>query len=305
MHRQAQNSPYKSVGTSDNKNLSTPICINCKSEWVIKHGSRKTKKRGLQQQWFCNKCHKSFTINNGFWKMKNNEDKICQAIDTWFEGLSLRKTKRNLAKYSQMQISHQSILRWLQKYSYMITNYAQTVNPQLDGNYYSDETIIRCNKQNHSFGIVMDAKNRYVVSTNYTEYSHIFTEDTIKLWQIAKDVQRPRRLRTDDLQSYTEAFNKVFYTRYNKDKVIWTVINHTKTGKYNYLMERLNNTLKERLKTTRWFKAVWSAKLLLNGLITWYNFIRPHMSFNGKSPADMVGLQKMEWKEMIKEGVKN
>ena len=55
-------------------------------------------------------------------------------------------------------------------------------------------------------------------------------------------------------------------------------------------MERVWNTLRERIKIMRSFKASWSAKLLIDGFFIWYNFIRPPMSLGG-SPLD--------WREKI------
>ena len=49
----------------------------------------------------------------------------------------------------------------------------------------------------------------------------------------------------------------------------------------------------------RGFKASWSAKLLLDGFFIWYNFIRPHMTFKGKTPAEITKIQKINILELI------
>lgn len=63
-------------------------------------------------------------------------------------------------------------------------------------------------------------------------------------------------------------------------------------------MERIWNTLRERIKIMRGFKASWSAKLLIDGFFIWYNFIRPHMSFN-KTPSDNVKLPTLSLLQLI------
>ena len=195
-------------------------------------------------------------------------------------------------------MSHQSVLNWIHKYIYLIRNAVKKLNPKLSFNYYSDETMIKCSGKYHNFGVVMDAENRFVIATNYVETEHINSDDTARLWQTAKEIQRPKRLRTDSHKTYPDAFNKVFYTRYQKDQVIWTRVKPLRDGKYNFLMERLFNSLKERIKIMRGFKQSWSAKILLDGYFIWYNFIRPHMTL-GCTPAEMVGLKGGSWTELI------
>ena len=49
----------------------------------------------------------------------------------------------------------------------------------------------------------------------------------------------------------------------------------------------------------RGFKAVWSARTILNGFFVWYNFIRPHMSLN-TTPSNKaeIGLFN-DWQGLI------
>lgn len=304
--------PFKPISSPNKSRSSEHIklseekakCPLCKENKVRKKGFRKTKHRGQQQRWFCNKCNKAFTVDNGFWKMKFNEKKIAQAIDTYFEGLSLRKVRRNFVKYSELYVSHQSVLNWIRKYSYLIRNYVKRLHPQLSGHYVTDETMIKCAGKYHYFGAVMDKHSRYVVATKYTEHDHISVKDTVALWKSAKEVQHPRKISTDGHHSYKQAYNKVFYTRYKEGHVEWNEINHSRTGQFNYKIERLWNTFKERIKVMRGFKVSWSAKLLIDGFFLWYNFVRPHMSLGNKKPYEMVGLQNMSYLELIKLAVK-
>ena len=231
--------------------------------------------------------------------MKNSERIVCQALDTYFEGLSLRKMRRNLGKYQDTKISHQSIHNWLIKYSTIAGKYIEKLKPKLSGHYLTDETMIKCNKEYHNLGVVFDKETRYVIASRYSPHEHLSKEDNIKLWSKARDIQRPKKFTTDGHKTYDFAFNKVFYNRYSDFKVEWEKINTLKTGRYNYIMERLWNTLKERVKIMRGFKAVWSARTILNGFFVWYNFIRPHMSLN-TTPSNKaeIGLFN-DWQGLI------
>lgn len=297
MHREAQDSPQKAISASEVKKHSVQ-CPKCKSEKVIKKGFRKTLNRGKQQRHICKQCTHSFTIDMGFWKMKNSEHKICQAIDTYYEGLSLRKVRRNFYKYAETKISHQTVLNWIHKYVYLIRENVKKLQPQLSGHYLTDETYIKCKGKYHNLGVVMDKHTRYVISTRYSESEMITAKDHIELWSQAKAVQRPRKLTSDSLLSYGKAFRKVFHTNYSAEKVEWVRINSRKTGKYNWIMERLWNNLKERIKIMRGFKAPWSAKLLIDGYFIWHNFIRPHMSLR-TSPACFCGVPQRDFRALI------
>ena len=58
----------------------------------------------------------------------------------------------------------------------------------------------------------------------------------------------------------------------------------------NNIVERLNGTVREREKVMRGMKGDETAEELMNGFRTYYNFIRPHMSPNGQTPAEAPGL---------------
>ncbi len=57
----------------------------------------------------------------------------------------------------------------------------------------------------------------------------------------------------------------------------------------NNIVERLHGTLKDRLKVMRGLKSEETAEIILSGWFVFYNFIRPHESLKGKTPAEAVG----------------
>ena len=75
----------------------------------------------------------------------------------------------------------------------------------------------------------------------------------------------------------------------------------------NNIVERLNGTVREREKVRRGMKGDDTAKELMESFKTYYNFIRPHMSLNGKTPAEASGLnlelKENKWLSLIKRSV--
>lgn len=64
----------------------------------------------------------------------------------------------------------------------------------------------------------------------------------------------------------------------------------------NNLLERLNGTVRERLKVMRGFDGEEGAKATLDAWRTYYNYIRPHQGLDGKTPAEMARIPLSEGK---------
>ena len=74
------------------------ICPKCESQNTIKWTKRKTQNRGIIQRFKCKECNKTFTKDDGFYRMRNNAQKITASIDLFFNGLSTRKVKHILKR---------------------------------------------------------------------------------------------------------------------------------------------------------------------------------------------------------------
>jgi putative transposase len=59
----------------------------------------------------------------------------------------------------------------------------------------------------------------------------------------------------------------------------------------------LNGTLRERVKVQRGWKSKKSA--IAEGQRIGYNFVKPHMALDGKTPAQSAGLDIKGWKQLL------
>ena len=75
------------------------ICPFCKSENVIKWTKRKTQNRGLIQRYKCKDCNKTFTKDDGFFRMRNHPKKITCALDLFYRGVSTRKVQEHFKAF--------------------------------------------------------------------------------------------------------------------------------------------------------------------------------------------------------------
>ena len=72
-------------------------CLECKSQETIKWCKRKTENCGLIQRYKCKSCNSYFTLDDGFFRMRNTPQKITQAVDLFYRGVSTRKVQEHLA----------------------------------------------------------------------------------------------------------------------------------------------------------------------------------------------------------------
>ena len=73
----------------------------------------------------------------------------------------------------------------------------------------------------------------------------------------------------------------------------------------NNKMERMNGEIRDREKTMRGLKK--KRTVILQGYQIYHNYIRPHESLNGKTPADACGIQiqgQDKWKTLIQNASK-
>jgi hypothetical protein len=71
-------------------------------------------------------------------------------------------------------------------------------------------------------------------------------------------------------------------------------------------MEHLNGEIRDREKVARGLKK--NDSPLINGYQIYHNYIRPHMSLDGKTPSEACGIKiegENKWKTLIQNASKN
>ncbi len=99
----------------------------------------------------------------------------------------------------------------------------------------------------------------------------------------AKFMGKPKNFITDRLPSYHEAVKTVL----NESTHIPVAPMFSDTN--NNLIESFNKTFKALYKTKKGFNSFEKANNLIYLFIFHYNFIRPHGSLNGSTPAEVAG----------------
>jgi len=278
-------------------------CIYCGSSNVVKDGKRKNKS-GTLQIFECRDCHKFFTFNIGFERMKHNPQAITTAMQLYFSGESLRNTMKSL-KLLGIEVSHKTIFMWIKKYIGLMQNYVKTLKPNVSDTWRADELWVKINGNMKYLFAMMDDETRYWIAQEVadTKYRH----DARNLLRMSKEVmgKKPTTFITDGLDSYHIAYLKEYYS-HNKPRT--KHIQHIKLrgDVNNNKMERMNGEIRDREKTMRGLKI--DETPILQGYQLFHNYIRPHEALDGKTPSEACGITvegKNKWITLIQNASKN
>lgn len=151
-------------------------------------------------------------------------------------------------------------------------------------------------------------------------------DDTTRFWVTSKISQRreisgarvvfndqkektgtPKAIIHDRLASYSEAFQKQYYTMKNpRVKNIGSISVHNEG--LNSTVERLNGTMRDREKVTRGMHSKESAPKIIEAMRIHYNYCREHSQL-GRTPTEQAGikldLQENKIESLIRLAAKN
>jgi transposase-like protein len=276
-------------------------CKYCGSEKITKKGFVQKK-----QLYKCKDCGHRFYENGNFSKMRVEKNLVVAALNFYYDGLSLRKAQRNLEQIFGEKVSQVTILNWIKKYSKLVKDFVTTLTPQLSGLWHEDETMLSCEGQGIWFWELIDEDTKFLVASHVSGTRSL--EDTIAIFQkgFEQSKVRPRAVFVDGSHVYNRAFNRVFYTlrKDTRPELVQRV--GIRARETNNVVERMHGTVKDRTRVMRGLKSFESTKSILEGFTIHYNYVRPHQSLGGKTPAQVARTQApCTWKGLIDEATKH
>jgi transposase-like protein len=290
-----QNKPKPKIFSDD-----TVQCDRCGSIRVINYG-----KSSGKQSYYCKDCKHKFTPSL-IRKAKYSPEVITLTLDLYFSGLSLRKITRALNDHLDTNLGSTSIHRWIQRYVPMISKYASTLCPQLSETWHADELFVKMkggvsihkNKGMAFLWNVMDRKTRFLLASKLSTL-----RDKQGAFAAFKEARAnshgdfPEMIFVDALSSYANV-QHANVKGWNPKLIAKAGMN--KPHANNNRIERLNGTLRERVKVQRGWKSMKSQ--LAEGQRIQYNFVKPHMALEGQTPAERAGIKiqgKNKWLTLI------
>ncbi len=270
--------------------------------------STNTKKFGTFngiQRYYCNDCKRKFVSNTALPYMQTPVEQVALALSLYYDGLSLNAIRRNLKQAYGIYPSSSTVYEWITRFTKEAIEKTKDIKPEVGYVWLADETMIDINGTKHWLWDVIDFKTRFLLA------SHISTKRTVDDAMILMHKANlragkfPKVIMTDSLNSYMEAIALTYKNR----------ARHLKVKKFtaspnNNLIERMQGTIKGRTKVMRGLKSYETAKLIMDGFLVHYNFIRPHQSLETKrdsyvTPAEKakVVLPCEDWLKLIKYNV--
>jgi len=278
--------------------ITTQNCSFCHSQNIKKFGVRHNKSGDIQR-FLCSDCHRTFSINLGFEKMKSSPETITNSLQLYFSGESLRSIQKFL-KLQGVNVDHSTIYKWIKKYTKLMKSHLDKITPQVGDSWRADEVYIKVRGELKYVFSLMDDETRFWIAQEVANRKE--GHDASSLFRMGKDVTKtkPKVIITDGLHSYSEAYRKEFWTVKRENRTIHIRNVHLQGDMNNNQMERLNGEFRDREKVVRGIKKDESP--LIDGYQIYHNYIRPHMSLNGKTPADKAGIiinGENKWKTLI------
>jgi len=282
-----------SIRTEVKKHVIEPVkvdcCPKCKSGEFVKNGTRQNQNQTIQK-YKCKECKCIFSINLGFEGMHASPQTITSAMQLYFTGESLRGVQKFL-KLQGIDMSHVSIYKWVKKYVKLMDNYLSTITPQVGDKWHADEVWVKINGDKKYLFAMMDNDTRFWIAQEVADSK--FSHDAQNLLAMGKKVAKkiPAVFVTDGLPAYNDAFKKEFAQKnflHKPSKHIRDIhFKHQLSN--NNIQERLNGEFRDREKVFRGIKKADGS--IITGIKLYHNYIRPHMSLNGDTPADRSGIE--------------
>lgn len=273
-------------------------CAFCHSKSLKKYGIRRNRSGDIQR-YLCEFCKRTFSVNIGFERMKQNPQAITTAMQLYFSGESLRNTQKSL-RLLGVQVCFKTVYNWIQRYTVLMEKYIEKIQPQLSDVWRTDELYVKFRGNQKYVYALMDDETRYWIAQEVADTKG--THDVRPLFKNGIEIagKRPVRLISDGAPNFHDAYKKEIRSMYNP-KGTEHIREIRIAGKvHNNKMERMNGEIRDREKTMRGLKI--EDTPILKGYQIFHNFVRPHEALKGQTPADLCGITvqgKNKWKTLI------
>lgn len=185
-----------------------------------------------------------------------------------------------------IKVSHTTISNWCKNFAPLFNNISLQLIPSLDFNsdeWHTDETVVKINGIKHYIWFIVDSETRFILGFHLSP--HRDSPQAITLLNAAKELGSPSSIVSDRYSAYNVPVKSIF-----------NGVNHLKVDSFkadisNNLIESFHHQFKAWYKTKQGFNSFDSANNLISMFVFFFNFVRPHSSLNGLTPAQVAGLK--------------
>ena len=269
-------------------------CKFCGSRHIVRYGHYQN-----IQRWWCKDCKRKFVHNEALPRMKTPIIQVASSLSSFYEGTPIRGIRRNIDQTFGNYPQNAAIYGWIQRFTRVAIEVTKDYKPKVGDVWVADETMLSIEGKKLWFWDLIDADTRFLLS------SHISTTRTTRDARalVEKAAERagkvPKVIITDKLAAYLDGIELAFGA--------WT--EHLPAKKLTaspgtQLVERFHQTLKSRTKIMKGLKTRKSARLILDGWLVFYNFLRTHEGLGGKTPAEKAQIKSpfRNWLDIVRGG---
>ena len=189
-----------------------------------------------------------------------------------------------------VKASHTTVVNWATEYGNLMDRYLKRLTPQVGEEWRTDEVYTSIRGKRRYLFVMLDSEKRYWLSMMVAE--HKGNDDVEPLFEAAKKHvgKVPDRRISDGAPNFAHAHKRQFASKNFLHKESFHVSQIRMAGAHNNQMESFNsNTVRLREKVTRGLKR--DDSMILTGIRTYHNHLRPHEGLDGKTPGEVAGIR--------------
>ncbi len=153
----------------------------------------------------CKNCGSKFSPDDGFLRRRFKKKHIVGAVSFYQSGLSLSKVKDHMWQHHGVKVSRWMILLWCRHFTKVISNFTETLKPEIKGNVHADEVIVKSKgKKNYYWG-AKDRKTKFKIAGILTKRRTL--SGAIYVFEKIRNgcIGIPEKIITDKLAHYRRA----------------------------------------------------------------------------------------------------
>jgi len=273
------------IGDFFKRSLAKSELVRCKF-----CGSRNTVKYGQYQgiqRYLCKNCKRKFADNDASPHMKTPAFQVASALNLFYERKSICAIRRYIEQQYKNYPSTSTIYRWIIRFTKIAIKKTEACRPAIGRVWIATETSLKINGERWWIWDIIDSRTRFLLASHILQRRTVQSAQALMAQATEKAGKLPRRVITNTLKTYlSNTQHAGLIIRSNKGI----------TGK-------VSNPLKYRIGIMQRVKKVKASKLLLDGYLVHYNFIKPQEDLDYRTPAEKarVGLPFNSWLSMALE----
>ena len=225
--------------------------------------------------------------------MRHSLHIVLCALNYYFCGnVTTRKVAQILYMVHQVKVSHVTISKWIKRFApvfkQITTERLSAINLCDSDEWHFDETYVKISGKDYYLWLAIDSETRLILDFNLSPNRDSASSHSL-LSNCRRKFGQPRSaVISDRYFAYLQPASLFFPdAEHIRVEDFSDLIN-------NNVMEAFNGQFKAWYKPKRGFNSFESANRLIATYIFFYNFVRPHSSLKGLTPAQVAGVKYSE-----------